>query len=75
MSVTEIREELYHFIEAGDAKLIKMLHAVAKEYSADHHELSEQQGDELDRRLERYDAGQMKFSSWESVKGRIRNKS
>ena len=28
MSVTEIRKELYHFIEEGDAKLIKMLHAI-----------------------------------------------
>ena len=33
MGTTQIKEELYHFIEIADTRLLKMLHAVAKEYS------------------------------------------
>lgn len=33
MGAAQIKEELYQFIESGDPKLIKMLYAVAKEYS------------------------------------------
>ena len=35
MGAAQIKEELYHFIETGDEKLIKMLYAVAKEYASD----------------------------------------
>lgn len=35
MGAPKIKEELYQMIENGDAKLIKMLFAVAKEYSKD----------------------------------------
>jgi flavodoxin len=40
MGAPKIKEELYHFIEVGDAKLIKMLYAVAKEYTQDDYTLS-----------------------------------
>lgn len=73
MGATQIREELYHFIEEGDNKLLKMLYAVAKEYASEDYELSEEQQGELDKRLEKYEAGQMNFSSWDTVKNRVRN--
>jgi len=50
-----------------------MLHAVAKEYASEDYELSEEQQEELDKRLEKYEAGQMNFSSWGTVKDRIRD--
>jgi flavodoxin len=40
MGAPKIKEELYHFIEEGDAKLINMLYAVAKEYTQDDYTLS-----------------------------------
>ena len=73
MGVTEIREELHHFIDEGDTKLLKMLYAIAKEYASDEYELSEAQQEELDVRIEKYEAGRMNFSTWEQVKQRVRN--
>lgn len=75
MGAKQIKEELYHFIESGDTKLIKMLHAVAKEYSSEEYELTEPQQKELERRMSKYEAGDMVFSSWDTVKDRIRSKS
>lgn len=74
MGAAQIKEELYHYIEEGDERLLKMLHAIAKEYSSDEVELSEAHLQELDRRLEKYEAGQMNFSSWETTKERIRSR-
>lgn len=74
MGAMPIKEELYHFIEEGDARLVKMLYAIAKEYLSEANELNEDQLEELDNRMERYEAGQMKFSSWDAVKDRIRSR-
>ncbi len=74
MGAAQIKEELYHFIESGDPKLIKMLYAVAKEYSSEDDELSDAQKEELEIRLGKYESGQMNFSSWDTVKDRIRNR-
>ncbi len=35
MGAVQIREELYHYIEVADARLLKMLYALAKEYYQD----------------------------------------
>ena len=75
MGAAQIKEELYHFIETGDEKLIKMLYAVAKEYASDDDELHELQRQELEKRLEKYESGQMNFSSWDDVKDRVRSRS
>jgi hypothetical protein len=40
MGAPKIKGELYHFIEKGDAKLIKILYAVAKDYTKDDYTLS-----------------------------------
>jgi hypothetical protein len=74
MGVTPIKEELYHFIEEGDAKLIELLHAVATEYAATENDLSNDQIEELKSRMIRYEDSQMCFSSWDDVKGRIRSR-
>jgi hypothetical protein len=39
MGAAQIKEELYHFIEEGDQRLIKMLYAVAKEYTGEDYTL------------------------------------
>ena len=39
MGAVQIREELYHCIEEADARLLKMLYAVAKEYTREDYTL------------------------------------
>ncbi len=39
MGAVQIREELYHFIEEADTRLLKMLYAVAKEYNQEDYTL------------------------------------
>jgi hypothetical protein len=39
MGVVQIREELYHYIKEADARLLKMLYAVAKEYTREDYTL------------------------------------
>ena len=40
MGAAQIKEELYHLIEEGDARLINMLYAVAKEYTLEDYTLA-----------------------------------
>ena len=40
MGAVQIREELYHYIKEADARLLKMLYAVAKEYTQEDYALS-----------------------------------
>jgi hypothetical protein len=35
MSATQIRQELKDYIKSGDARLLKILHSVAKEYNSE----------------------------------------
>jgi hypothetical protein len=39
MGTVQVREELYHYIEGADARLLKMLHAIAKEYTQEDYTL------------------------------------
>jgi len=39
MGAVQIKEELYQYIEEADARLLKMLYAVAKEYTQDDYTL------------------------------------
>ncbi len=39
MGASQIKEELYHFIEEGDSRLINMLYAVAREYTQEDYTL------------------------------------
>lgn len=63
MGAPKIKEELYQLIEEGDSRLLKMLYAVAKEYSNEDFTLPGEPMDEeeLKRRVRsaksRIDAG------------------
>jgi len=75
MGTPQIRELLHEYINQADERFIKlvfgMMQADIKEYDD---QLSVRQQEELDRRLEKYENGEMKFSSWDTVKDRIRNR-
>jgi len=77
MGTSAIKEELHHFIENGDAKLLKMLYAVAKEYTDDEETdyiFSDADIAEFDRRSENIDNGISKTYSWEEAKKIITGK-
>jgi len=40
MGAAQIKEELYHFIEEGDTRLLNMLYAVAREYTLQNYTLA-----------------------------------
>ena len=37
MGIVQIKEALYHYIERADVRLLKMLYAVAKEYTEENY--------------------------------------
>ena len=65
-----IKEKLQEYINCGDDKLLKLMYAVAKEYTEmdEDYELTEEQIMELDRRREKCINGESKGYSWSQVK-------
>jgi putative addiction module component (TIGR02574 family) len=72
METAQLREELHKYIDQADDRILRLVKGMFQADSDDY-ELSEEQQEELDKRLEKYEAGQMNFSSWDTVKNRIRN--
>jgi hypothetical protein len=69
MEIT-IKEKLKEFIDTGDDKLLKLMFAVANEYTQgkDEFELTDEQIIELDRRREMRKSGNSKTFKWAKVK-------
>lgn len=65
-----IKEKLQEFINTGDDKLLKLMYAVAKEYTEieEDYELTEGQIAELDRRREKRISGESKGYSWDEAR-------
>lgn len=70
MESVVIKEKLQEYINMGDDKLLKLMYAVAKEYTEieDEYELTEEQVAELDRRRDKRIRGESKGYSWEEAK-------
>ncbi|GAA5031354.1 hypothetical protein GCM10011506_20970 [Marivirga lumbricoides] len=74
MDIQSVKIDLIHWLtELQDKSTLKKLQGL-KEQQEITFELSAEQKKELDSRLEKYENGEMKFSSWETVKDRIRNR-
>ncbi|RAI84417.1 addiction module protein [Algoriphagus yeomjeoni] len=74
MDVPSIKIDLIHWLtELQDKSVIKQLQGL-KEQQESTFDLSEEQVEELDSRLEKYKNGEMKFSSWDKVKERVRSR-
>lgn len=71
MGAAQIREELHEFIDSGDTKLIKLLYAVAKEYTYDERISLEQYNKELDEAEAEIDRGE--FLTHEEAAKEIRS--
>lgn len=75
MDVQSLKIDLIHWLtELQDKSILEKLQGL-KEQQENTYELSAEQKKELDSRLEKYENGEMKFSSWDAVKDRIRNRS
>lgn len=75
MDVQSLKIDLIHWLtEFQDKSVLKKLQGL-KEQQEKSFELTKEQEDELDSRLKNYESGEMKFTSWDSVKDRIRKRS
>ncbi|AWW32501.1 addiction module component [Echinicola strongylocentroti] len=74
MDVQSVKIDLIHWLtELQDKSVLKKLQGL-KEQQESSFELSAEQKKELDSRLEKYENGEMRFSSWETVKDRVRKR-
>lgn len=74
MDIQSAKIELIHWLtELQDKTILKKLQGI-KDQEESTFELSPDQKKELDDRLEKYENGEVEFSTWETVKDRIRNR-
>lgn len=75
MGIPQIRELLHEYINQADERFIQLVYGMVQaDIKEGDYQLSVRQQEELDRRLEKYENEEMKFSSWDTVKDRIRNR-
>ncbi len=74
MDIQALKIDLIRWLtELHDESLLKKLEVLKKEQE-ENFELSSAKQEELNRRLKKYNSGQMQFSSWPAVKKRVRNR-
>lgn len=74
MDVQSLKIDLIHWLtELQDKSVLKKLQGLKEEHESSI-DLSADQQEELDDRLEKYENGEMKFSPWDTVKERVRNR-
>lgn len=72
MDVQSVKIDLIHWLtELQDKSILKKLQGLKEEQESSF-ELSSEQKKELEGRLEKYENGEMEFSQWDTVKGRVR---
>ncbi len=72
MDIQSLKIDIIHWLtELKDTSVLEKIMAIKEETSG----LTESQHAELDRRLEKYDKGEMNFKSWEEAKESIRERS
>ncbi|NMM49014.1 addiction module protein [Marinigracilibium pacificum] len=74
MDIHSVKIDLIHWLtELQDKSILEKLQVI-KEQQESSFKLTSLQKKELDDRLKKYDAEEMKFSSWDKVKERIRKR-
>jgi putative addiction module component (TIGR02574 family) len=74
MDVAALKLDLIQWLaQIQDESLLKKIQLI-RDSKEEILELSEEQLLELDQRLEKYERGEMNFSSWEKVKERVKNR-
>jgi putative addiction module component (TIGR02574 family) len=73
MDIQSLKIDIIHWLtELRDKAILERIQAIKEEEDYD---LSLPQQEELDKRLDRYERGEMKFKSWEETKSSIRSRS
>lgn len=77
METAQLKQELQDYINNGDERLLKMLHALAREYNNEgdgEYELTAEELSVLEEESEAYWKGESKAYDWETVKEMITGK-
>jgi len=77
MEPANIRQRLHQFIDKGDDKLLKLMYAVAKEYTGEddfEYEFSDEEIKILEDRRAKRLSGESKTYSWQEAKDFITGK-
>jgi hypothetical protein len=77
MEVTNIRQKLHQYVDKGDEKLLKLLYAIAKEYTDDddfEYEFSDEEIKLFEESRAKRLSGESKTYSWEDAKAIITSK-
>lgn len=73
MNTTKIKEELHQYINQADDRFLQLVYAMVQADKKEEQELlSQEEKEELERRMERHRTGQSKSYTWEEVKARLR---
>lgn len=72
MDTQSLKIDLIHWLtQLKDQNILKKIQAIKAEADV---ELSPAQEDELEKRLEKYEQGEMQFKSWEETKAGVRKR-
>jgi hypothetical protein len=75
MQTNTLREKLHQYVDSGDAKLVKLLYTLAKEYNEEDDEIDSfftaNDIQLFDERREKRIAGESKTYNWEEAKAFI----
>ena len=77
MEVANIRQKLHQYIDKGDEKLLKLMYAIAKEYTEDddfEYEFSDEEIKQFEERRTKRLSGESKTYSWQDAKAIITGK-
>jgi len=74
MDIQSIKVDLIHWLtELQDQSVLEQLQGLKAQQESSF-KLNHEQTKELDSRLEKYENGEMKFSSWDQVRERIKSR-
>lgn len=71
-NTTQLREELHQYINQADDRFVQLVYAMVQADKKEQELLSQEEKEELERRVERHKNGQSKSYTWEEVKARLR---
>lgn len=77
MQPRNIRQKLYQFVDKGDDKLLKLMYALAKEYTGEddfEYEFSDEEIKSLEDRRAKRLSGESKTYNWQEAKDIITDK-
>ena len=77
MEVANIRQKLHQYIDKGDEKLLKLMYAIAKEYTEDddfEYEFTDEEIKQFEERRAKRLSGESKTYSWQDAKAIITGK-